>query len=181
MIDLNIKFDAVGAAELLDLELADVADQLLNMDMSAPLKEIAEKPLAQQIRRSFDLEVGPDGTAWEPWHFRAPWSPEEHPTLYVSGALFESYLPGGAHHIQEIGPKEMEYGSDLPYAEIHQNGATFTLGIPLIGRDGGGIAAGTQITIPARPVMGWAEETVAEAEMIIAIHTVQTLSKKGAA
>lgn len=174
---LNIEFDATAAGQLLEMAIQDVVDTVAAGDFTEAFSDIAHGPLSQQIRREFDLEVGPDGNPWEPWHFRTPWAPEDHPTLRVSGDLYWSYL-AGADHVESFGPQEMEFGSALPYAGIHQDGATFTTGIPMVSRTGGWIAAGTQITIPARPVVGWADETVEAAEQIIGVAMVEMLAKK---
>lgn len=179
---LTLDIDVAGTAAQFGLLAEDVLDVLDNGDLTDALREVARGPLDAQVQREFDLGIGPDGQPWPEWHFRAPWAPKEHPRQISSGNLMESYLnPDHEHHIERIGPREMEWGSAAPYAQIQHDGATFKLGIPLLARDGkGGIAKGTEITIPPHPVVHWADETVAEAERIIGERLAELLRQKAA-
>lgn len=46
----------------------------------------------------------------------------DHPILNVSGALRGSFTKGGGAHHEEITPKKLVWGSDVPYALFHQTG-----------------------------------------------------------
>lgn len=149
---------------LMDHLLEDMKD----LDLGPAFQDIIDGPLTEQVEASFASESGPDGTPWEPWHYRTWWAPEEHPTLFVSGKLKDSFTGGGEGHHEIVDAQEFEWGSDLIYAGIQNYGASFVLGIDLVGRDGVGyLPAGHQITIPQRPIVGWSEDTIAKAEAIL--------------
>jgi len=46
----------------------------------------------------------------------------EHPILHISGMLQESFQKGEAGHHEEITPRLLRWGSDVPYALFHQTG-----------------------------------------------------------
>lgn len=131
--------------------------------------------LRGQYRDQFAAQSGPNGEAWEPWHFRHPMAPDDHPTLQVSGRLAGS-LQGGADGVEEIGERSLVHGTRVPYAGIHQDGATFRTGVWLIARDGWYLPPGSRITIPARPFVGISEETLDAACEHVADHIVDSLT-----
>lgn len=126
-------------------------------DMHIPLQNCAQL-CKMQVAKEFAGEVNPYGVPWEEWHFSAEYPPVDHKTLQASGALMASFITQHAGHVEEVGEREMIVGSELVYAGIHDQGATFITGIWLFGRDGGAIPPGTEITIPQRQIVGWNDE-----------------------
>jgi phage gpG-like protein len=114
----------------------------------------------QSLERHFDARESPAGQSWPEWAFRAMTAPQSHETLEVSGRLKES-LRSGSEHIEDVGDRHLTAGTSVPYAKIHQEGASFNLGIGLISRDGSRyLPPGTHINIPARPFMGVDEQSL---------------------
>jgi phage gpG-like protein len=155
--------------------LDGIRREVEQMTFQAALGDIRDD-LERQYQGEFSTESGPDGTPWDPWHFRRPDAPANHPTLTVSGNLSAS-LQGGSGNIEEIGERTLTHGTNLRYAGIHQDGATFRTGIPLISRGGGYLPVGTKITIPPRPFVGFAEDTIDKACEHVADHVVKTLKR----
>jgi len=94
-----------------------------------------------------DTNVSPDGVAW-PRSFRA--EQDGGKTLFASGRLAAS--------IQSVpGRRQVEVGTNLIYAGIHQaggdivpkSGKALAFGLP-----DGGFAVVGKVTIPARPYLG---------------------------
>lgn len=156
-----------------------VADQFEAINFRPALEKTA-KYLSKLHAGYFRSEAGPAGP-WLPWHFRSLSAPAEHPTLRVSGRLAAS-LEGGSDHVEEYtgdggSNQGLAWGTAVPYAGIHQAGASFTTGIPLVSRTGGFLPAGSRITIPARPHVGLTEESVKPILEYVADHAVQSLKK----
>jgi phage gpG-like protein len=141
---------------------AGITISLHGLDFTNTWTDYIFPTIAQAERGYFANETGPDGQPWPQWYFRASWAPTEHPTLHVSGALEESLTGRGSGHIETVAPNEATYGTNVPYSAIHQEGATITLGIDLIGRGGEHRPAGTVMTIPARPHVGLTEQALDE-------------------
>ena len=150
-------------------ELAKIGDALAAGPYSPALETIASGPLREQVAESFAQEKSGAGQPWEPWHWRRFDTPDSHPTLDVSSTLKSSYLGQGAGHVEEISTHDLEWGSQIRYARIHEHGATIRSPFPMVGRGGRGyIPAGTELKIPARPVGGWADKTLDAAGELIA-------------
>lgn len=143
-------------------EIEDMLSQIAETVRTAPLTDEMKKcrdHVHAQYEQEFDMQAGPQGESWEPWHFTSE-PGFEHDTLFVSGALKSSYTRQGEGHVEEIKDREMRTGSELPYAWIHDEGATIMTGVPLYGRQGGYLPAGSIITIPQRRVSGVSEATI---------------------
>jgi phage gpG-like protein len=139
-------------------------------DLTEPL-ELCKEPISEGISRAFDTATSPEGQAWPPRVFDAP-----HPLLQESGELRAAATGQGSAHIERIeGGTELLWGVDkqsggggVPGAAVHQFGATihpvekqflrFEIGDKVI--------FATEVTIPARPYLGFSEETVGACEDI---------------
>jgi phage gpG-like protein len=152
---------------------AEVSQQLSSMTFEEPLAEIADD-LRILHAGYFDSEAGPSGEAWLPWYFRSEDAPKSHPTLFVTGRLRQSMIDG-PDHIETVGPNMLTFGTDVPYAAIHNFGATITTGIPLIGRGGNYLPAGSRLTIPQREFIGMNDESVDHAGDVILVFATDQL------
>lgn len=153
--------DTVRAAQ--DIDYTDVLDSFTD-------------DLEEQHAEYFATESGPDGERWEPWFWRSLSASDTHPTLDSSGELRESLLPGNLGHVEDIQPDSLTWGTDLPYAGIHQEGAVMRTGVPLTSR--GGIwflPAGTEIEIPQRKFVGMNEALLTKLQNKIADHVVRVI------
>lgn len=148
------------------------------LSFTDPLSDV-EVLLEEAHQEYFDNRAGPSGEPWQEWYFRSLDAPEEHPTLEVSGALRDSMRTGGTGNISEITDRSLTWGSGLVYAGIQNFGATFRLGVFLIGRDGGRIPPGTEITIPQREFMGLTDEKTDEITALLAESVIEQI-KRGA-
>jgi phage gpG-like protein len=92
-------------------------------DWSRAFLEIAEAVLAPHVHRLFASEGAAEG---EPWQELAPATVKRrgsaHPILQVTGALLRSFQTGGERHHEEITPRKLTWGSDVPYALFHEFG-----------------------------------------------------------
>lgn len=121
-------------------DLADVGEKLDRLtsrasDMTPLMDEIGAMLVASTQDR-FEKGVDPDGNAWAP-SIRVLEAQGNAQTLVDSGRLMTSvtHIPGN---------DEVEVGSNVVYAAIHQAG----------GQAGRGLA----VTIPARPYLGISAE-----------------------
>ena len=148
------------------VELQYVAGVFLNMerhfmdDSFRPFLELVVKGLEQTHKAGFDAEKSPSGVPWPKWYFRTSRAPLNHKTLNVSGALERSVVGQGHGHVQIVTHQTLTWGTDLPYAWLHQTGQTIKLGISLIGKKGERIGPGTILHLPKREFVGMSEETV---------------------
>lgn len=115
-----------------------------------------------QVLHEFATESDPFGVPWTPWYWTSEYPAQEHPTLQLSGLLRASFVTEQAGHIEEVTPNSLEFGSEVQYAMSHQEGGKRITTVDLYGRQGGFLAAGTEINLPARPIVGWPEETIVE-------------------
>lgn len=116
-----------------------------------PLMDAIAGVMERRAQASFEEQRAPDGTPWTP-SGRARATGQL--TLVLSGQLLRSITSGAT-------ADEAFAGSNLIYAGVHQSGA-------VIRAKGGGKLAFTapdgrlvfadQVTIPARPFLGLAEE-----------------------
>lgn len=103
---------------------------------------------------------GPSGEDWKPWYWRDPDVSNDHPTLIAHGRLRDSLVTLSPDHIEAIAPREMTWGTSVPYAGVHNFGAVVTVGGKgLVGRFGGFIPPGSKLTIPQREHVGMNDET----------------------
>lgn len=131
----------------------DMERRWQDADYSQFFKRLTRK-LEETHKGHFQNSADPAGNPWPSWYFRRWNTPLDHKTLDVSSRLRKSLLYGYSDHYQDITDRYLVWGSTVPYAGIHQFGASFTLGITLFGRGGEVKPAGTHITIPARPFVG---------------------------
>jgi len=111
-------------------------------DLTPAMDEIGSMAVTSALDR-FEKGRGPDGTAWPP-SLRAL---EEHgQTLILSGRLRTSVT-------WKAGPREVEVGTNVIYAAIHQLG--------------GKAGRGRKTEIPARPYLGLSRDDETEIDAII--------------
>lgn len=146
----------------------DIAKDLEKIDKTDAMHECCDV-LRQQVTREFALEQDPFGAPWKQWYWSASYPVSPHKTLQASGMLMASFVTQQAGHIERVDGNSLAFGSEVKYAGIHQDGATFRLGIWLFGRAGGVKRPGDMITIPARPIVGWPEDTIAACGDIVAM------------
>lgn len=141
-----------GAAIVIDVhEVAELhrAMRAASKASLAPLMDaIAGVGEEATIERIDAGGPAPDGSAWPPRH---PSNPNPHPLLNLEGGLVDSLE-------SEATADTAIWGSSLVYARIHQLGGT------IVPRDapalsffvkGQGLIHASQVTIPARPYLGY--------------------------
>ena len=148
-VTLRVELDDIAAASALDL-VAHRGD-----DMTDLMDQIGIVLVAGAVERIGITNVTPDGVPW-PQSLRA--AEDGGPTLHDTGRLMRSVT-----HLAV--PREVEIGSNLIYAGVHQTGATirpkngdalaFTL------PNGSFVLAG-EVTLPARPYLGISDEEADE-------------------
>lgn len=145
-------------------DLAGFLEQSFQILVSAPIPVAMQKcvDLARdQVTQQFETESDPEGNPWPEWEWTSEYPVVEHPTLDHTGMLKASFLTQQAGHVEEVNERDLIFGSEVNYANIHDQGASFILGIWLFGRHGGALRPGTRITIPQRQIVGWSEKTLA--------------------
>jgi len=144
-VTLTADLELTGMKAVLGAYVSAGEDLTPLMDMCGALLETSTKD------RLRDSNTAPDGTAW-PVSMRAQLDGGK--TLVESSRL--------ANSIQYIaGPSQVEVGSNVIYAGIHQtggeirpkNGAALSFALP-----GGGWATVGKVTIPARPYLGISDQ-----------------------
>lgn len=162
-MNINIA-KAIAVKEMVELQY--VAGIFLNMEHH--FKDDSFKPLLEQVVRGleedhkvgFQTETSPTGAPWPPWYFRTSKAPIDHKTLHVTGKLERSVTQRGEGHVEIITDQTLTWGTELPYAWLHQTGQTIKLGISLIGRKGNRIGPGTLLHLPKREFVGMNEDQV---------------------
>ncbi len=144
-VTLTADLDLTGMKAVLGAFVSAGEDLSPLMEMCGALLETSTKD------RLRDSNVAPDGTPW-PVSMRAQFDGGK--TLVESSRL--------ANSIQYIaGPAQVEVGSNVIYAGIHQtggeirpkSGAALSFALP-----GGGWATVGKVTIPARPYLGISDQ-----------------------
>ena len=141
-----------GAAIVIDVrEVAELGRALRAASKAslAPLMDaIAGAGEEATIARIDAGGPAPDGSDWPARH---PRNPNPHPLLNLEGGLVDSLE-------SEAGAETAVWGSSLVYARIHQLGGT------IVPREapalrfmvpGQGLIHASQVTIPARPYLGY--------------------------
>lgn len=141
MIDVDVIGIDVVARKLNRL---NAFNRTLVLDAAGALIE------SQTRRRISDEKTSPDGEAWKA-------NAEGNPILVKSGHLLASIH-------QRTGPDEVRVGSGLVYSAIHQYGGTIKPknASALHFNVGGRHVMAKQVTIPARPYLGFSAENKAE-------------------
>lgn len=148
--------------------LAGIGQALSTLDFAPALDGCANE-LQRQIEGTFASQTSPAGQPWPDWMFFDPRvSSPSHDTLNATGRLLGSLRRGGADHIETITRDSLAYGTSVPYAGIHDEGATVTTGVALYARTGFFLPAGSTINIPQRQFSGWTEETLVACGNLIA-------------
>lgn len=151
----------------------EIGEQISKMEFAEPLAYIADQ-LRDLHEGYFDAETGPSGEPWSPWFYRSESAPNNHPTLFVTGRLRQSMIDG-PDHIESIDGNTLTFGTGVPYASIHNEGASIITGIPLISRGGHYLPAGSQITIPQREFVGMNQPSVDRAGETVLEYVVAQL------
>ena len=141
----------------------DRLSRSIGEDLTEPL-EACKKPIGEGISGHFDSRSSPEGAAWKPRVFDAP-----HPILEETGALRGAATGTGPGHVERIeNGNELVWGVDkegggggIPGAAVHQFGATIEPVEKSVLRfeAGGEVHFASQVTIPARPYLGFTEAT----------------------
>ena len=108
------------------------------------------------------LAQGGPGPAGEPWDTRHPADPSAKPLLTREGGLVDSLVSTARRH-------QATWGSNLVYARIHQLGGTIRprRAKALHFRLGDTPVFAQQVTIPARPYLGWGDAEEQDAAAVI--------------
>ena len=143
------RFDGTAAIE----HLSGLVDAI--NDPSPLLAELGEYGL-RSTRARFKTQTAPDGTAWaglETWYKREK-SRNKNRILTLDGYLRSRMT------WQFAGDRTVEIGSNLPYAAVHQFGATIKPRAAKVLMFRGHVAK--SVTIPARPYLGLSDEDRSE-------------------
>jgi len=119
--------------------------RLANPNLRPLLDALGAEGEAQTRRRITEEKTAPSGTPW------APWSPAYAKTRKGNQSLLQSknnLLDSITHNV--IGNDEVEWGSNVVYAAIHQFGG-----------------AGVGKNIPARPYLGLSSDNQADMDAIM--------------
>lgn len=133
---------------------SELAQDFDKADYVPTLGEFADD--LRDIHQNYFLgEFGPSGKDWQPWRWRSPDAPENHPTLNVSGRLRDSLVTDNGDHIEQTDARELTWGTAVPYAGMHNFGGVSTVPAGgLVGRFGGYLPPGKQIVLPQREHVG---------------------------
>lgn len=119
-------------AERAEIDLADfgrylesMQDRIGNLDMTIPLKG-AQIDTKADVKRNFVEGHTPEGDPWAPLaHSRANSKGADKP-LRNKGLLMASIAAFGEGNIDDLTSTSMQVGTNLEYAELHQDGGTIT-------------------------------------------------------
>lgn len=147
-IDISFEIDDTVSAAI-DQAIAGIAD------MTPVMKDIAGE-LDAQTRLRFEEGKSPAGVPWKPSE-----RVKEHggQTLVLSGDLANSIRPDWGADYAAAGPEAS--GGAAVYAAIHQFGGTIVPRHKQALAFGGRIVS--RVVMPARPYLGWNDETQAYA------------------
>lgn len=143
------RFDGTAAIE----HLSGLVDAI--NDPSPLLAELGEYGL-RSTRARFKTQTAPDGTAWAALQ---PWYQKEKRRNKNRILTLNGYLRGKMTW-QLVGDRTVEIGSNLPYAAVHQFGATIKPRAAKVLMFRGHVAK--SVTIPARPYLGLSDEDRSE-------------------
>ena len=131
-------------------EAANVIARIADPDVPQYLDELGVLVTSQTQRRIRSEKSSPAGAAWKA-------NAEGTSILFRSGALDDS-----VHH--EVGGREVEVGSNMVYAGIHQDGGTISpkKANALSFRIGGAFVAVKSVTMPQRQYLGISAANAAE-------------------
>jgi len=123
-------------------EAAQVIARIADPDVPQYLDELGALVTSQTQRRIRSEKTSPDGKAWKP-------NAEGTSILFRSGTLDDSI-----HH--EVGGREVEVGSNMVHAGIHQDGGVIRpkSANALAFRVPGSFVMANKVDIPARTYVG---------------------------
>ncbi|SEK34431.1 phage virion morphogenesis (putative tail completion) protein [Roseovarius azorensis] len=162
MVTLSLTLEDTG----LEAGLTDALRQLSDL---TPLMRRIGGVLETSVSERFEQSKGPGGV---------PWAPSQRArevggkTLVDSTRLRDSI-------VSEAGPRSVEVGSNVPYAAIHQSGGTIKprdadkLAFRL---PNGQFVMVDQVTIPARPFLGFDAADEAEIAQEVAAWLAEAFS-----
>ena len=133
-----------------DSELQAVLNRMIERSNAmAPFFEAAGTALEESMRSNFEEQRSPDGVPWLP-SIRA--RTEGGTTLVQRGHLRDSIR-------KSVSDAQVEVGTSVPYARIHQLGGTIKAkpGKSLRFTIGDRSVFARKVTIPARPYLGFRE------------------------
>lgn len=139
--------------------LADLAKDFQNLAElgdkgSGDLMEDAGRLIVKMLAHRIEvLKESPDGTIWPP-------NKDNSSTLFKSGRLASSFE-------YEIGVYSVMVSTDVPYASIHEYGATIKSSRPMVFMSGGKWWHTNEVTIPSRPFMGFSDNDADELEKLV--------------
>lgn len=111
---------------------------------------------------SWQREESPDGERWADWLWRDIDYHDIPGPLMNTGRLYNSFVRGGGENIDSFSARSAIYGSDVPYAAVHQYGGKTEIDpfVNLVRRGGGAEWEHETIDVPARPMLGVRDDHV---------------------
>lgn len=140
----GVRFDGTAAQ-------ASLRGLLAGIENPVPLLERFGEYGLRTTRERFKTQKAPDGTTWEALQ---PWYQKEKRRNKSRILTLNGYLRGGMTW-QLVGNRTVEWCSNLPYAAVHQEGATIEPRTAKVLMFRGHVA--NSVTIPARPYLGLSE------------------------
>lgn len=130
--------------------VADRLNQLGDIDKRELLDGLGALGVSQTQQRIASEKRSPDGEAWKPNRRGS------------SILLQQGHLLGSIAH--QVGSDQVSWGSNLVYAAIHQLGGTIRpkKAKRLVFRVGNQTIFAKEVTIPARPYLGFSSGNIAE-------------------
>ncbi|TXH46199.1 MAG: hypothetical protein E6Q97_30085 [Desulfurellales bacterium] len=115
-----IVVDSFAAAEA---AIREMIEPIRNPQLSPEEWQSTIEEIQRQHGEYFDRQAGPDG-AWAPLSPLTVAKKGHNKILYEQSILQDSLQHSGAmHSIREPNPTELVYGTDRPWAWVHQEGA----------------------------------------------------------
>ena len=140
----GVRFDGTAAQ-------ASLRGLLAGIENPVPLLERFGEYGLRTTRERFKTQKAPDGTTWEALQ---PWYQKEKRRNKSRILTLNGYLRGGMTW-QLVGNRTVEWCSNLPYAAVHQEGATIEPRTAKVLMFRGHVA--NSVTIPAGPYLGLSE------------------------
>lgn len=118
---INVRFDGLRQ---IDIFIGNLEQELL--DFRPLWSRLLDRVVIAEIKRVF----ASDGRGrWAPRRDSLP-----HPLLRKSGRLYRSLTqPGGPENINRQTRTRLEFGTDVPYADVHERGSGRVPARPVIG------------------------------------------------
>jgi phage gpG-like protein len=179
-----------GAALTLDLTQLEAwagktAADLVGLSFRQPL-QVVKVLLSASTKENFSGGHSPDGVPWLPLKRPRANSKGGDKPLRDKGLLMAGVADGGQGHVERLSDTELQWGTNLVYAAVHQFGHTFqrperSRKKPWVFTTSDGrkvftrkIKAHAQ-TVPARPYLGLNAALVEKIERVFAEHVEKHL------